>query len=334
MSVSEDEEDTIYPWSDVEIDTSCEEIEASLSRMIGNCYPDMEPVTRSTVMKKQIAEILEYEIDGKGPRSKVWKSVKPFTFAPHKLQTRSLGMKNNLQIWGKEAHIFMDEANRVAILLMDSDECVRDVIVVTAGEISNWSGRKKVTIKHQGTIKQEAHRKLSKNPIVDNTTYGFTAKLTPLIGQHIPAAKVRTQGEYVSTLVAGAFGLTWNEDGQYPDIVLTVGNDKVGVEIKSQNDNVIDFGTNSPNSNSLSKSGHSPKEVVYVLVVINNNKITGIICSKGSDLSNVGVSVITSVHGKTQGPIPAKFFNREVELFSQPKGSVLKSICRFLRLCR
>ncbi|MBT7460870.1 MAG: hypothetical protein HN794_07485, partial [Euryarchaeota archaeon] len=73
MSVSEDEEDTIYPWSDAEIDTSCKEIEEQLSVMIGNCYPGMPPAARSKVMKQQIAEILGYDIDGKGPRTKIWK---------------------------------------------------------------------------------------------------------------------------------------------------------------------------------------------------------------------------------------------------------------------
>jgi len=333
MPVSKDEEDTIYPWSDAEIDTSCEEIEEQLSALIGNCY-DSQPAARSGIIKKEVAEILGYETDGRGSRSGIWKSVMPYTFAPHRLQVRTVGIMNNLQIWGSEAEIFSEDSNRIALILMDSNGCVRDVVVLNANEVSQWDGTGTITIKHQGTITQSAHQLLSENQVVNNTEYDLESILEPLIGEIIPDSEVRNQGEYVTEIVAECFGEKWEEDGEFPDLELRIEDDDLGSEVKSQRDDVIDFGSHSPNSDTITESGYSPREVVYIIVVIRDSTINGIICSRGADLEKAGVSVISSVHGKSQRRVPPRYFNREVERFSQPKCSFLKSICRFLRLCR
>ena len=60
----------------------------------------------------------------------------------------------------------------------------------------------------------------------------------------------------MTELVAECFGEEWEEDGTFPDIEVMV-EEGDSVEVKSQRDDVIDFGTHSPNSDQLTDSGYS-----------------------------------------------------------------------------
>jgi len=309
-SMVEDIRDTDFPWSNGKIDSKSSDVEKELSELIGDCFTGLANVPKSHAIKRRIAEILGYETKEKSPRSKEWSSVKPFTFAPHSLLVKMVGVQNNLQIWGKEAGIFGDGKNKIAIILLDDNDCVRDVVVVEASVVEEWDGTGTITVKFKGTINRRAHDLIERSDVVNNTQLEIIPALRTLIGHEITASDVRTQGEEVSALVADAFGQEWEENGQFPDIEVVIERISQGLEIKSQRDNVVDFASHHPQSGTPTESGYAPMDVVYVVVVITDGVISGILCSRGEDLTSVGVSVSSSVQGKSQRRVPKHLFNR------------------------
>ena len=287
------------PWEQKNLVTTPQDIEDKLQELIGCSIERSDNVGRSHEVKKMIGRVLGYNVDA-GIRSAAWKSIKPYTFYPHKLVVM-VNKHPNLQIWGEDLPPTCDN---FCLVLYNDTNCIRKITVLTVGDVLSWDNTGTRTIKHQANITASVRRSATNTVLDFIGHHGLKNQLESILGENIPNITERNKGEWFCQKVAGCFDIQFEENGQFPDIVW----EQYAIECKIQKSNVVDLGQYHPESNNILEDGYAPSSVVYCLGLQEDNFLSGIVLCYGRDLQNNGITIIQSVHGKLQMSIPQQYY--------------------------